>query len=173
MSEQAKKSSAQTPKKVPVEKKKKNSKKDDELEGLTQDLQRIQADFINFRNRSEEDKMRAMKIGQQSAVEALLPLVDDIELAINHIPKELEGNSWAQGVAQVAKRIEKFFSDMGIERVGVAGENFDPELHEAISFDEDGEGEEVIDETMRVGYKLDGRIIRPAMVKVSKKVKEK
>lgn len=151
------------------------SKKQQELEQqvgeLTQDLQRVRADFENYRKRSEQEKEMARASGKVSTVSRLLPVIDNIERAIAHTPSELADNAWAQGVSKLVKNLEKSLSELNVTRIQARpGDRFDPALHEAIQFDEDAEGEhEVIAEELQAGYLLGSDVIRHSMVKVTKK----
>ena len=97
-------------------------------------------------------------------------IIDDIERAIAHLPEELVDNAWAQSVVKMYDKLEKNLAKNGIEKINSkAGEVFNPEVHEAIQF-EDGDGEtEIIAEELRTGYKLHGNVLRHSMVKVAKK----
>jgi molecular chaperone GrpE len=150
------------------------SKKQEELEQqvgeLTQDLQRTRADFENYRKRVEQEKEMARGSGRAGAIMKLLPVVDNIERAIAHLPEELKGNTWAISVVNLQKNLSKSLGDMGVERIEAGtGTVFDPDLHDAIQFDEGAEGEqEVIAEELQPGYKVDGIVMRPSMVKVTR-----
>lgn len=150
-------------------------KKQDELEArvneLTQDLQRTRADFENYRKRSEQEKEMARASGRAGAIMKLLPMIDNIERAIGHLPAELEHDPWAQGVTKLVKNLEKSLADMGVTRIAAGeGTEFDPDLHEAIQFDDEAEGErEVIASELQPGYKVDGVVMRPSMVKVTRR----
>lgn len=151
------------------------SKKQDEFEQqlgeLTADLQRTRADFENYRKRVEQEKLAARTAGQSAAILKLLPVIDNIERAIAHTPEELKDNKWAQGIAGLVKNLEKSLEQLNLKRIESApGTVFNPELHEAVQFDEDAEGEqEVVAEELQSGYLLDGHPIRHAMVKVTRK----
>ncbi|USN96751.1 MAG: nucleotide exchange factor GrpE [Candidatus Nomurabacteria bacterium] len=142
-----------------------------EVAELTMDLQRTRADFENYRKRVEQEKQMARMSGEASAVLRLLPVIDNIERAIVHIPAELTDNKWAQGVAGLAKNLDKSLESMNLKRIEAKpGTPFDPELHEAIQFDEEAEGEqEIIAEELQAGYLLNGQPIRHAMVKVTRR----
>lgn len=150
------------------------SKKQEELEQkvgeLTQDLQRTRADFENYRKRVESEKESARNIGKTQAVLKLLPVIDNIERAITHTPKELEENVWVKSVASLVRHLEKSLEGLDLKRISASkGETFDPKLHEAIQFDESAGGEhEVIAEELQPGYTLGGDVIRPSMVKVTR-----
>lgn len=151
------------------------SKKQEELEQqvheLTQDLQRVRADFENYRKRVEQEKELARAGGKVGAIMKLLPVIDNIERAIAHTPEELKENKWAQGVSGLVKNLQKSLEALNLTRIDAsAGAKFDPELHEAIQFDEAAEGDnEVIAEELQPGYKLGDDVIRHSMVKVTKK----
>ena len=138
---------------------------------LTSDLQRTRADFENYRKRMEGEKQAAREAGQAAAILKLLPVVDTIDRAIQHIPAELVDNKWVQGIAGLGKNLEKSLDALNLRRINAgAGVEFDPRLHEAIQFDEDAEGDvEVIEDELQAGYLLNGQPIRHAMVKVTKK----
>lgn len=150
------------------------SKKQEELEQqvgeLTLDLQRTRADFENYRKRVEQEKEMARASGRAGAVMKLLPVIDNIERAIAHSPDDLKDNPWAASVVKLTKNLEKSLSDMGVERIDAkAGDMFNPDLHDAVQFDDDVDGEhEVIAEELQPGYKVDGIVMRPSMVKVTR-----
>ena len=149
------------------------SKKDEletQLHELVQDLQRTRADFENYRKRSEADKAASYQHGRAAAVVKLLPVIDNIERAIAHVPEDLVDNAWAQGVVSLIKNLEKSLESMGVKRIDAqAGVAFNPEIHEAIQVDDTADGEhEVIAEELQAGYMLDGSPIRSSMVKVTR-----
>lgn len=150
------------------------SKKQIELEQkvdeLTADLQRVRADFENYRKRSEADKAATYQHGQAAAIMKLLPVIDNIERAVGYLPEDLKDNKWAQGVSGLTKNLEKSLESLNLKRIEAkAGTAFNPELHEAIQFDEDSQGDkEVIAEELQAGYTLSGQPIRHAMVKVTR-----
>jgi len=137
---------------------------------LTLDLQRTRADFENYRKRADAEKVAARESGQASAILKLLPVIDNIERAIAYTPVELKDNAWVQSVAALVRHLEKSLETLNLVRINAKqGTTFDPELHEAIQFDEDAVGEqEVIADEMQAGYTLNGHVIRHAMVKVTK-----
>lgn len=153
-----------------VKKTKKPSEADLIINELTSDLQRTRADFENYMKRSELDRKMAREAGQTSAILKLIPVIDNIERSITYMPDELKDNTWAQGVAGLIKNLEKSLESLNVKRIdSKPGAKFNPDLHEAIQFDEDAEGEhEVIAEEMQSGYTLDGVPIRHAMVKVTR-----
>lgn len=147
---------------------KKTMPQDESVLELTADLQRVQADFINFRRRAEEDRLKALQTGKEQAVIALLPVLDNIERAIAHEPEDIKDHKWVQGVSAIATQLNSQLESIGLRKIGVIGEPFDPNLHEAISVEE-GEGEqEVIAAVLQNGFMFANTIIRPAMVQVKR-----
>lgn len=144
---------------------------DDPLATLTADLQRTRADFENYRKRMELEKAQAIETGKASAILKLLPVIDNIERAIAYMPEDLKDNTWAQSVSGLVKNLEKSLDSLNLKRIdATTGTHFDPEHHEAISFDEAAEGDtEVVAEELQAGYTLAGRPIRHAMVRVTRK----
>lgn len=145
-----------------------------QLGELTLDLQRTRADFENYRKRVETEKQSAHQMGQAKSVMKLLPVVDTIERAIANVPEELQDNAWVKGVASLGKQLDKQLEGIGLKKIDAKpGTLFNPELHQAIQFDEEAEGDkEVIAEELRAGYTLDGVVIRDAMVKVTRQSSE-
>lgn len=156
---------------VNMAKKKADNTSDEQIAELLADLQRTRADFENYRKRSEIEKKQAQEVGEARAVLKLLPVVDTIERAIVHIPDDIAEHQWVQGVAGLVKQLDKALAGMDLQRIPAKeGEHFNPELHQAIQFDENAEGEtEVIAEELQAGYTLKGAPIRHAMVRVTKK----
>ena len=144
--------------------------RDQQIADLTADLQRTRADFENYRKRVEGEKADARAHGQASAVLELLPVIDNIERAVGYMPDDLRDNKWASGVAGLSKNLDTLLESLTVKRIDAApGNGFNPELHEAIQFDEDATGDkEVIAEELQAGYTLGGRPIRHAMVKVTR-----
>ena len=151
------------------------SKKQTELEQqigeLTADLQRTRADFENYRKRTDEEKVKARETGATSMVMKLLPVVDTIERAISVIPTDLVKHQWAKGVAGAYRQLVKQLEELQIKKIDAkSGTIFDPELHQAIQFDEESEGDsEVVAEELQPGYTMNGSVIRHSMVRVVRK----
>lgn len=133
---------------------------------LTEALQRERADATNVRRRAEEDRIKLGSFYKASVVTELLPVIDNFERALKHVPKELAGNDYVKGVQGVVKQFEQVLSHIGVERIKTIGEPFDPKFHEAVSH-EDGDGdEEIVSEELQSGYTLGEEVLRPAMVRV-------
>jgi molecular chaperone GrpE len=134
------------------------------IEELTVALQRERADAQNLRRRHEEQMFGLKDMVKASVVRDLLPVIDNFERALKHVPKDLEKNDFVKGVNGIVRQFNKTLADMGVERIKTLGEVFDPHLHEAVSADE---GIDVISEELMAGYKLGDEVIRHAVVKVT------
>lgn len=133
---------------------------------LTEALQRERADATNLRRRHDEQIAGLKSMVKAGVVRDLLPVIDNFERALKHVPKELEGNDYIKGVQGVVKQFEKTLADMGVVKIATVGEPFDPRYHEAVSM-EDGDGtQEVVSEELQAGYKLGDEVVRHAMVRV-------
>lgn len=149
----------------------KNEEYEQRINELTQDLQRMRADFENYRKRVEVEKEMAKASGKVQAINALLPVIDNIERAIGHMPDELKDNTWANGVRGLSKNLDKSLAVLNLKRIEASvGTPFNHELHDAVQFDDAAEGDqEVIAEELQAGYLLGDDVLRPSMVKVTKK----
>ena len=138
---------------------------------LTADLQRMRADFENYRKRVDTEKQAAREDGEVRSILKLLPVIDTIERAVTHIPGDIAEHQWVKGVAGLVKQLEKSLSSLHLQKIEAqTGTEFNPEFHQAIQFDEEASGEkEVVAEELQPGYTLSGRPIRHAMVKVTRK----
>jgi molecular chaperone GrpE len=135
---------------------------------LTEALQRERADATNIRRRHDEELAQLRTRLKAGVVEELLPVIDNFERALKHLPRELEDNDYIKGVQGVVKQFEKTLAEMGVQRIKTVGEHFDPHLHEAVSMD-DGDGDhEIISEELQAGYQLGNDVIRHAMVRVKR-----
>lgn len=139
-----------------------------QIEELTNDLQRLQAEFINYKRRNDEDKTRALALGKEQAFKTLLPILDNLDRALAQQPEDIKEHAWVKGVGSTVKKLESELKINGLEKYGVIGEHFDPEIHDAVSL-LDGEGDtEIIVGVAQTGYLLDGQVIRHAVVQVGK-----
>ena len=128
---------------------------------LTEDLQRLQADYSNYRKRVDRDRAVAHELAVASVLNELLPIIDDLDRARTH--GELEG-----GFKSVADQIENAVSKIGLVKFGEAGTPFDPQIHEALMHLTSSEVSEVTaTEILQKGYKYKERVLRPARVTVT------
>lgn len=135
---------------------------------LTQALQRERADAVNLRRRHEEEIAGLRTRVKTNVVRDLLPVIDNFERALKHVPKNLENDDYIKGVQAVVKQFEKTLADMGVERIQTVDEHFDPHLHEAVSIEEGDGTNEIITEELQPGYRLGSDTLRPAMVRVKR-----
>jgi len=131
---------------------------------------RAAADLANFKRRTEQERTEMAKLFNESLVKAILPALDNFERALATVPEDLKGNGWIEGVALTEKQLRAALEKEGLQAIDALGQKFDPNLHEAVAHDISDEHEEdsVIEEFQR-GYKLHDRVIRPSMVKVSRR----
>jgi molecular chaperone GrpE len=133
---------------------------------LTDALQRERADVMNVRRRHEEQIAGLKDMLKANVVRDLLPVLDNFERALKHVPKDLESHDYIKGVQGVVRQFEKSLEQMGVERIKTVGEPFDPRYHEAVSMEEGSGTTEVVSEELQAGYKLGDEVIRHAMVRV-------
>lgn len=158
---------AKKPSKKPAEE---TAKLEQEVGELTQDLQRLRADFENYRKRTEQEVAAARQSGANAMVVKLLPVIDTLDRGLRHTPKEIADNSWVRGVQGITKSLDKVLEKLEVEKIQAApGDEFNPDLHHAIQIDEEATGDkEVIAEELQAGYLRSGVPIRHAMVKVTR-----
>lgn len=131
------------------------------VEERTRDLQRVQAEYANYRKRAERDRLQAGELGVGRALTELLPVLDDLDRAREH--GDLTG-----ALKAVGERIESALAKLGLERFGAVGDPFDPAIHEAVMHAEnDDVAAPTCTTVMRAGYRLHDRLLRPAMVGVT------
>lgn len=139
----------------------------EKVDTLTEALQRERADSSNIRRRHDEQIAGLRNVVKAGVVKDLLPVVDNFERALKHVPAELEANDYVKGVQGVVKQFEKTLEQLGVQRIATVGELFDPTLHEAISMEEGDGTTEVVSEELQSGYILGEEVIRHAMVRVT------
>jgi len=134
----------------------------DEVRDLAQ---RVQADFENYRKRVLREQTALVDRANEGLIEQLLGVVDNLELALKSL--EDVDESVRKGVELVANELSSVLEKAGLERIDALGKPFDPNEHEAVA-QEDGEGEPVVCDVLRTGYRLKGRVLRPATVRVTR-----
>jgi molecular chaperone GrpE len=131
-----------------------------QLAERTADLQRLQAEYVNYKRRVDRDRDLVRETATARVLADLLPVLDDIDRARDH--GELEG-----GFKAVAESLERVVESFGLERFGKPGEEFDPRIHEALMHDYADDVDTTIAQTiLQVGYRVGERVIRPARVAV-------
>jgi len=137
-----------------------------EVETLKDKYVRLMADFDNYRKRMQAEVEAARKEGEIKAIRAVLPVLDDLERALEHAGADPE--TVAEGVRAVHQGFQRILSGLGVEPVPGTGEPFDPNVHEAIGVVE-GEEDEKVAAVYQKGYVYGEQLIRPARVAVTKK----
>lgn len=120
--------------------------------------QRAKADYINREREIEKDKSIWMEFMALDLLMKVLPISESLEAALKHKDKN---EDFVKGVEQIQKQLEDLIKRLGVERIKTIGEKFDPALHEAV--EKRGEGEEIFEE-ISAGYKMGGRVVKPAKV---------
>ena len=138
-----------------------------ECKDLSEKYVRLQAEFQNFKKRTEKEKSNLYKFANEKLFVDLLPLMDNMERALASTENGSDGI--IEGLKMIKKSLDDIFTKNGVEAIEAMGEEFDPELHHAVMSDdsEDHASEHVIEEFQK-GYKLNNKVIRHSMVKVSK-----
>jgi molecular chaperone GrpE len=134
---------------------------------LLDQLRRERADFRNYRRRVTEERAADADRARGRVLEPIFPLLDDLGRAFADVPPDLADDPWAKGIAMLRSRLESTLAGLGLEPVGTVGEPFDPARHEAVYHEPDPAADgQVVALVIRPGYRLGGRLLRPAEVVV-------
>lgn len=136
-------------------------------------LQRLQAEFANYKKRNDREREEFIRLANAALISKLLPILDDCERAMQTVPENLRGLTWVEGIVLIERRLRTIMEQEGLRKIEAVGQQFDPELHHAAVRQEttDYEEDEIIAELQK-GYKLEDRVLRPAMVTVAAKPTE-
>lgn len=129
--------------------------------------QRAKADFINFKRDTEKVLGEIQKFAREEFVYQFLPVLDHFSLAEAHLPAERKDDEWVKGVLQIKTELEDILKREGVEAIEAMGKPFDPQFHESLGALETDGPENVVVEELQRGYSLNGRVLRPAKVKIS------
>lgn len=150
----------------PKQKKIKTEEWQQQIAELTEALQRERADATNIRRRYDEHIANLQTLAKAGVIRDLLPVIDNFERALKHVPADLADNDYVKGIQGIVKQFEKTLEQLGVKRIKTVGEHFNPHLHEAVSMEE-GDGEhEIVSEELQSGYQLGEEVLRHAMVRV-------
>lgn len=159
-----------------------DNNQDIDLEKLQADLEaamagwkRAAADFENYKRRKEAENKELLEFAKEVTVAKLLPTLDSLEQALRHQPDiedqdfKLKYQNWQNGVSGIVKQLDKVLEELGVKKIEAIGKKFDPHVHEAVKevVGEQDDGT-VVDE-LQSGFILNGKVIRPSQVIVSKK----
>lgn len=132
-------------------------------------LQRLQAEFDNFRKRTQKEKEDLAQYAATRVVEAMLPIVDNFERALVSAETSKDFESFAQGVEMIYRQVYALLEKEGLKPIEAVGQPFDPNVHDAImQVDSDEQPENTVVEELQKGYYLKDKVLRPSMVKVSR-----
>jgi molecular chaperone GrpE len=129
--------------------------------------QRSAADFQNYKRRVEQEREEIARLSNAAMIINLLPLMDDLERALDSVDTRLAGMTWLDGLRLIHRKFQALLEMNAVTEIEADGQDFDPNVHEAVTF---GPGEEnKVIAVVQKGYRLGGRVLRPAMVVVGKK----
>jgi molecular chaperone GrpE len=148
---------AESPEQALAEEKKKS-------EEYLANWQRTQADFINYKRRNEQERQEFNSFANANLIRGLLPVLDDLERALNAIPEEFANHDWVEGVRMVERKFKTSLEGQGVKPIKALGETFDPNFHEALKHDKGKEG--LVIEEFQKGYMLHDKLLRPSRVSV-------
>ena len=149
-------------------KKDKKAKKDEKIEELTDRLTRQMAEFDNFRKRTEKEKSQMYEVGAKDIIEKILPVVDNFERGLDAVKEEDKEDPFIQGMEKVYKQLMTTLEGIEVKPIEAVGQEFDPNLHNAVMHVEDENlGENIIAEEFQKGYMYRDSVVRHSMVKVA------
>ena len=146
----------------------KKDKKDEKIEELTDKLTRQMAEFDNYRKRTEKEKSGMYEIGAKDVIEKILPVIDNFERGLAAVPEEQKEDSFVTGMEMIYKQIMTTLDGIGVKPIEAVGQEFNPDLHNAVMHVEDEElGENIVAEEFQKGYTYRDSVVRYSMVKVA------
>ena len=147
--------------------KKKKDKKDEQIEELNDKLRRQMAEFDNFRKRTEKEKSQMYDMGAKSIVEKFLPVIDNFERGLAAVPEDAKEDAFVVGMDKVYKQMLTELESIGVTPIEAVGQEFNPDLHNAVMQVESGEYESgVVAQELQKGYKYKDSVVRHSMVAV-------
>jgi molecular chaperone GrpE len=132
-------------------------------------LQRMAADFSNYRKRTDNERIEFAKFAKSDLIEKLLDVLDAYDRALATVPDELKGSSWVEGMWLIERKLRQILEAEGLTSIDSLGQPFDPYQHEAVAHVESEAPEGTVIKEHQKAYRLHDRVIRPAMVTVAKK----
>ena len=132
------------------------------------DLQRMAADFSNYRKRNEAERTEFAKFAKADLITKLLDVLDGYDRALASVPEDLKGQPWVEGMWLVERKLRQILDAEGLEPIDSLGKPFDPYVHEAVAHVESDQPEGTVIAEHQKAYRLHDRVIRPALVSVAK-----
>lgn len=140
-----------------------------EIEEVNNRFIRLQADFTNYKKRVEKEKENIYTYATEEIIKQLLPVIDNMERALDAVAENKEDDSFYNGVRMVYNQFLDILKKNGLEEIQALGKKFDPNLHHGVAQEESDEhDEDTVIDVFQKGYKLKDRVIRPSMVKIAK-----
>ena len=132
--------------------------------------QRSQADFENYKKREEAKQAEILEFAKEITIVKLLPTLDTLEQGLRHAPPGVDEN-WLRGIEGTLQKLDKVLAELGVERIEAVGKPFDPHFHEAVREVPAAEGQDegIVVEDLQTGFQINGKVIRPSQVVISKK----
>ena len=129
---------------------------------------RLAADFENYKKRARQEQLETIQHASADLIGRVLPVLDDLHSVLDHKPSGVD-ESWAKGLELSVRKLEEELGTHGLQPIEAVGARFDPKLHEAVAHEESREHpEDTVVEELRRGYRVRDRVVRPALVKVSR-----
>ena len=146
----------------------KPDKRDEEIADLKDKLLRQQAEFVNFRNRTDKEKSQMFEVGAKSMLEKILPVVDNFERGLAMLSEEQKQEPFAQGMEKTYRQMMTALEAAGVKQIEAVGQPFNPDFHNAVMHvDDDSVGENIVVEDFQKGYMYHDSVLRFSMVKVA------
>ena len=143
-------------------------KRDEEIAALKDKVLRQQAEFVNFRNRTEKEKSQMFEVGAKSMLEKMLPTIDNFERGLAMLTEEQKAEPFAQGMEKTYRQMLAALESAGVKQIEAVGNPFDPNLHNAVMHvEDDSVGENIVVEDFQKGYMYRDTVLRFSMVKVA------
>lgn len=139
-------------------------------EDLLEVLRRVQADFANYKRRTDEERLELQRHANSRLVLKLLPILDEFVLAIQHASKDGPDPSWLEGISLIQRKFNALMESENVAKIEALGREFDPFEHEAMAYQESPDHPEgCVMFVVREGYRLNERVLRPALVVLAKR----
>lgn len=129
--------------------------------------QRSQADFENYKKREEAKQKEILEFAKEVTIVKLLPTLDTLEQGLRHAPPGVDAN-WLKGIEGTLQKLDKTLEELGVKKIEALGKQFDPHFHEAVR-EVEGDEDGVVVEELQIGFEINGKVIRPSQVVISKK----
>jgi molecular chaperone GrpE len=136
-----------------------------ERDGYLDQLQRTLAEFANYRRRVDQERIQARELATRDLLRHLVPILDDLQRALDSTPEDEREAPWVQGVQLIERKLAALLEREGVTPIEAIGQPFDPALHEAVASDPGSDGQTVV-EVYQAGYRHRTNLLRPAMVRV-------